>query len=367
MASNRREFLQLAQHFEPEKHDVQGWYVSEKLDGTRCFWDGGISRGLSTDEVPWASVLDPKTGKRKGKIKPISTGLWSRYGNPIMAPDDFLNQLPCCFLDGELWAGRGSFQLSRSICGGDEPDPRFDQISFAVYSSPPPDRVFGDGEIKNTNMLRSIEAATCISWVQRRAEEFDGDFVFMSHGSTFDEELHFLNEMIPNQMSPVFMHKQVRLPADKDEARKFIETYLAGVLDEGGEGVVLRNPDAIWTPTRNRGILKYKPHSDAETVVTGFTSGRETAKGSKLLGKIGALITSYNGKRLELAGLTDEEREFDTPHMVEYATHHPGIDMPDSFQGKHFRVGQKVTFKYRELSDDGIPKEARFFRRRDIE
>jgi hypothetical protein len=26
-----------------------------------------------------------------------------------------------------------------------------------------------------------------------------------------------------------------------------------------------------------------------------------------------------------------------------------------------------VTFKYRELSDDGIPKEARFWRRRDAE
>jgi len=29
-----------------------------------------------------------------------------------------------------------------------------------------------------------------------------------------------------------------------------------------------------------------------------------------------------------------------------------------------FKRGQQVTFKYRELSDDGIPKEARYWRPR---
>jgi hypothetical protein len=91
----RRELLQLADRYDPRKHYVAGWFVSEKLDGTRCFWDGGISRGLPTEQVPWASIIDPKTGQKKTKIKPVATGLWSRYGNPIMAPDWWLNQLPC--------------------------------------------------------------------------------------------------------------------------------------------------------------------------------------------------------------------------------------------------------------------------------
>ncbi len=93
--SNRREFLQLAEPLVLAKRDrkgnlafkVGGKFLSEKLDGTRCFWDGGVSRDLPTDSVPWASILDPKTGKKKAKIKPLATGLWSRYGNPIMAPD----------------------------------------------------------------------------------------------------------------------------------------------------------------------------------------------------------------------------------------------------------------------------------------
>ena len=60
----RREFLQLADHYNPHKHNVAGWFVSEKLDGQRCFWDGGISRGLPTEQVPWASIIDPKTGHK---------------------------------------------------------------------------------------------------------------------------------------------------------------------------------------------------------------------------------------------------------------------------------------------------------------
>src|SRR4051812_13731200 len=55
----RREFLQLADTYDAEKHDIAGFYISEKLDGTRCFWDGGISRGEPTASVPWANIIDP--------------------------------------------------------------------------------------------------------------------------------------------------------------------------------------------------------------------------------------------------------------------------------------------------------------------
>lgn len=356
----RREFLQLAHAFDPSKAKVEGWFVSEKLDGTRCFWDGGLTRGLPTELVPWASITDPKTGGHKAKIKPRATGLWSRYGNPIMAPDWFLNQLPCCPLDGELWAGRGQFQLCRSICAGDNPDPRFDKIVYAVYSSPPIASVFATGEIKNTNMVRPIDFIAIEHWIKNRLDEFDGDYRYLPPGSLFQDELKFLEAHLENtDLSVCYLHPQMQV---RDAHQ--IDTYLDHVLDEGGEGVVIRDPGCIWVPKRHRGILKYKPFSDAEGTVTGFTSGRETDKGSKLLGMIGSLILNFQGKRLELAGLTNEERTFADSAMADYAKTHPGVDMPGHFAGKHFRVGQTVTFKYRELSDDGIPKEARYWRRR---
>jgi len=361
----RREFLQLAHQYEPGKHSIAGWFVSEKLDGTRCFWDGGLSRGLKTEQIPWASVTDPKTGTRKSKLKPTATGLWSRYGNPIIAPDWFLNQLPCCPLDGELWAGRGQFQLCRSICGGDTPDARFDKIVYAVYSSPPLASIFGTGEIKNANMVQGIDLITIEHWIRQRLDRFDGDFCYLPPGSLFQDELRFLSEKLENsEVSACYLHPQSKLTED---ATTQVELFLQKVLDKGGEGVVIRNPLATWTPKRHRDILKYKPFNDAEGIVVGFTSGRATDKGSKLLGLIGALILDFNGKRLELSGLTDAERAFENVVMAEHAHAHPGVDMPAHFQGKHFKKGQKVTFKYRELSDDGIPKEARFWRRRDEE
>lgn len=298
----RREFLQLADTFNPARHKIAGYLVSEKLDGTRCFWDGGLSRGLPTEQIPWASVTDPKTGKRKLKLKPQATGLWSRYGNPIMAPDDFLNALPACPLDGELWAGRGNFQLCRSICAGDEPDPRFHQISYAVYSAPAIPYVFGTGEIKNTNMVCDLNFETIEKWMKPRLLPGYG---WVNTPATFNDELMFLREYLEVQNDRVFVHKQVRLPENEEEARAVVDQFLETVLSQGGEGCVIRNPLASWTPKRHKGLLKFKPFSDAESVVTGFTTGRETDKGSRLLGRIGALITDYNGKRLELAGLTD--------------------------------------------------------------
>ncbi len=359
----RREFLQLAHKFDPSKQDVSGWFVSEKLDGMRCFWDGGISRSLPTELVPWASVTDPKTGQPKKKIKPVSTGLWSRYGNPIMAPDWFLNQLPCCPLDGELWAGRGKFQFCRSICAGDKPDDRFDKIVYAVYSSPPIANVFATGEIKNTNMICPVDFIAVEHWIRQRLSEFDSDYRYLPPGSLFQDELQFLDANLENSEASIcYLHPQIQIRGANE-----VDAYLNRVLDKGGEGVVIRNPREPWVPKRCRNILKYKPFSDAEGVVTGFTSGRETNKGSKHLGRIGALILNFHGKRLELSGLTDEERTFAESRMIEHAKKHSGVDMPTDFQGKHFRLGQKVTFKYRELSDDGIPKEARYWRRRDHE
>ena len=145
-----------------------------------------------------------------------------------------------------------------------------------------------------------------------------------------------------------------------------IDEHLNLILEQGGEGVVLRNPLSIWTPKRHAGILKFKPCSDTEAVITGYTSGRETERGSRLLGKIGALIVDFRGKRLELSGLTDIEREFADKDEL-FARCNPGVDMPQTVEAKHFKRGQTVTLTYRELTDDGIPKEARYLRKRDVE
>jgi DNA ligase-1 len=364
--TKRREFLQLADTFNAEKHKIAGHYISEKLDGTRCLWDGGITRGMKTENVPYASVIDPKTGEKKGKIKPYATGLWSRYGNPIMAPDWFLNQLPCVPLDGELWAGRGNFQLCRSICGGDTPDPRFNKIKYAVYSTPSISYLFESGEIKNANMVCTLDREAIGKWIQGRLIDHP-DFSFVVPPCNFDGELLFLRENIPTQDDFVFLHQQVRLANDEVEARKQAFAFCESVLDKGGEGCVIRDPAALWTPKRHKGLLKFKPFEDDEAKVVGFIAGRKGKQGN-VLGKIGALIVKWGDVEFELgSGLTMADRELGAPDLIKWAETNPGERIPFADRSKHFKVGETVTFKYRELSDEGIPKEGRFWRKRDVE
>lgn len=85
--------------------DPTGWWVSEKYDGLRGFWDG-----------------------RK---------LWSRKGQAIVAPDYFLAELPAgVALDGELWIGRGRFEETISTVLSQTPDERWKSVRFMVFDAP---------------------------------------------------------------------------------------------------------------------------------------------------------------------------------------------------------------------------------------
>jgi DNA ligase-1 len=85
--------------------DPTGWWVSEKYDGVRAYWDG--------------------------------QKLWTRKGNPIHAPDYFLAELPRdIVLDGELWIGHGKFEETISIVRSETPDERWKQIHYMVFDAP---------------------------------------------------------------------------------------------------------------------------------------------------------------------------------------------------------------------------------------
>ena len=70
--------------------DVSQYWVSEKLDGVRAYWDGKQLR--------------------------------FRSGNVIQAPAWFTAALPPHPLDGELWLGRGTFERLSGIVRRDTPD-----------------------------------------------------------------------------------------------------------------------------------------------------------------------------------------------------------------------------------------------------
>jgi len=311
----KREFLRQCQDYNPAKHRIGNMYMSEKLDGQRAFWDGGITRGLTN--VPFAM----------GKT---ATGLWSRYGKVIYAPDWFLDTLPKMPLDGELFTKRGDRQNCRSIVSRHSPDDRWNQVNYMVFGSPPLSCVFADGKIDLPHM--KITFKDLIPWAEDLADKCS--VKSFSSMTPFEEVYSKLEGLV---------HTQILLPRDENEAQIQLAEYLDRILKLGGEGVILQARFGIWLPERTWDALKVKPVQDAEGIVAGFTWGE-----GKLSGLMGSMIVSWKGKTFNLSGFTEAER------VVRNVEGNPVSDI--------FPIGSEIPFQYRTVSDDGIPVEAKYWR-----
>lgn len=350
------EYLMLAQTFKPNKFSMAGWFISEKLDGVRAYWDGGLSRGVQASKVPYANTV--KDHRLKHEV--MATGLWSRTGKVIYAPNHWLDELPNIPLDGELWLDVHRFQELTSIVSTKDGSKDWCEVKYMVFDSPPFLKMFADRKVKVRDYEFEIRDA------MHFYNNLQNDYMSPTIKSAsiqwnFEMVQDWLDRKLNSNVAQLL--PQLRLPFNHHEAIKQIDNILETFLEVGAEGVILRKAESFWKPERSHMLLKHKPWLDDEATITGFTSGKETEKGSRLLGMIGALIVDYKGKRLELSGLTDEERQFAYDKWMQWAKENPGKDMPKDTQAKHFNIFQRITFKYRELSDDGVPKEARYYRK----
>ena len=96
--------LLLAKVYSPEIN-INDYWISEKLDGVRAYWDG--------------------------------TNLRSRKGNIIRAPDSFIAALPEIALDGELWSGRNQFDTLSGIVRRKKPSPMdWSNVKYMLFDLP---------------------------------------------------------------------------------------------------------------------------------------------------------------------------------------------------------------------------------------
>ena len=96
--------LMLAETYRRDMSLADYW-VSEKYDGVRAFWDG--------------------------------RQLWTRGGERIVAPAWFTTPLPKQPLDGELWAGRGRFAHAVSTARNQTPnDIAWHEMRYMVFDLP---------------------------------------------------------------------------------------------------------------------------------------------------------------------------------------------------------------------------------------
>ncbi len=84
--------------------DPTGWWMSEKLDGVRAYWDG--------------------------------KQLLTRNNNLIYAPDWFTAGLPPVALDGELWLGRGQFNRASGLARRQDKPPEWKEMRYVVFDAP---------------------------------------------------------------------------------------------------------------------------------------------------------------------------------------------------------------------------------------
>ncbi len=91
--------------------DLSGWWMSEKLDGVRAYWDG--------------------------------TQFISRQGNVYLAPEWFVEDLPRdVHLDGELWIGRKAFNRTVSIVRRQDKSKDWQEVMYVVFDAPKVEDVF---------------------------------------------------------------------------------------------------------------------------------------------------------------------------------------------------------------------------------
>lgn len=115
--------------------DLSEYWVSEKYDGFRAYWDG--------------------------------KQLLSRQGNTFDVPQWFVESFPQQPLDGELWLGRGEFQTLASIIKTGAEDSRWHSVRYMVFDLPDQQQRFN----QRLMQLKAVIAAADVAWLQAVEQE----------------------------------------------------------------------------------------------------------------------------------------------------------------------------------------------------
>ena len=233
------------------------YWVSEKYDGIRGYWDGHQ--------------------------------LVSRSGKALNPPSWFVQGWPNSPFEGELWTGLGQFEQAASVIQQKQAsDNAWRAMRFMVFDTPTPNQPFTERIALYQGMVKQIGQP----WVQA----------------------------VPQNPTP---------------SHAALKTLLQKTVQAGGEGLVLHRGSSLYQRGRNGDVLKVKQHEDAEAKVIGHELGQ-----GEHTQRTGALwVETPQGLRFKLGtGLTDAQRE--NPPAV----------------------GQWVTYRYRGLTDKGVPRFASFVR-----
>ena len=131
----------------------------------------------------------------------------------------------------------------------------------------------------------------------------------------------------------------VAAPQTPGADRESLQRRLAQTVAQGGEGLMLHLASSPCSSGRSDVLVKLKPHHDAEAEVVAHHPGR-----GKYEGLLGALeVRTPEGRRFLIgSGLSDAQRR-----------------APPA-------IGSAVTYRYRDLTNTGLPRFASFMRMHEV-
>ncbi len=208
--------------------------------------------------------------------------LYSRGGYAFAAPSWFVKDFPDFALDGELWSKRGEFEKIQSITSQLTPHDGWRELGFYVFDVP-------DAKGGLMQRLEKLE--------------------------------NYIKEK-----EPAFLHKIPQYVCkDANHARAFHQK----VEQLGGEGIVLRNPNAPYEGFRTQNALKLKSYDDAECTVIAHHEGKGKYKG--LLGAFTCKDAFGRVFRIG-SGLSDKDRRNPPP------------------------IGAIITYKFNGFTANNLPR-----------
>lgn len=284
----------------------KGWIMSEKFDGYRALFR-------------YEKENDNLVGK-----------FYSRNSKVFNAPEWFLKSMPSPdllgdrILDGELWAGREQFQLMGIVRKKIPIPEEWLNIQYQVYDVIGDDKVFTE----RLKELKKIIYFTQKAWnIRLKNEEF----------------------YIPNEgdiKPPLIFAKQIKITSEKK-----MKEFYQNIIDNDGEGIMIKHPQSLYENGRSSYMLKVKPAFDREAIIIDYRGGE-----GKYTGHLGSFICrpldnhdTYMSVNLNddliftLSGMDDKIRN-------NYLKTHP--------------KGTIITFECSGFTDKGVPRFGRYVRKR---
>ncbi|MDB5964020.1 MAG: dependent ligase [Polaromonas sp.] len=161
-------------------------------------------------------------------------------------------------------------------------------------------------------------------------------FDLPGHAGPFDERLAALNRLVP-ALGLAWVQAVAQIRVDGEAALKRL---MRQTVQDGGEGLMLHRGASLYKGQRTDDLLKLKPHDDAEARVVSHVPGK-----GRYAGQLGALLVEMpaaDGRAAQRFKL--------------------GTGLSDAQRREPPALGSLVTYRFRGLTDSGIPRFASFLR-----